>query len=287
MITVSSSHVGPVMLLGSALMFAVMDGTVKLIDPHFRVWDIAFYRFLSNLIFCIAISGRHQNPFRGKNIPLLIIRGIVGCAAFLSVITAIRLSPISTAMALFFSFPAFTALFSPLLFGEKITMAELLWILIAIAGVAILFDFKMEGELMGQVMGVIGAIFAGLTVTVIKKLRDDHGTITIYMYFCLLGTLITFPVFITNPGIPSTGLDWMFILIIVTTSLFGQLLMTNGIRYCKSWESGILMMIELIFTSILGIVFLAEPVDWHFWSGGLLIVFSVIMLQMRSFARIR
>jgi len=287
MITVSSSYVGPVMLLGSALMFAVMDGTVKLIDPHFRVWDIAFYRFLSNMIFCIAISGRHQNPFRGKNIPLLIIRGIVGCAAFLSIITAIRLIPISTAMALFFSFPAFTALFSPLLFGEKITMAELLWILIAIAGVAILFDFKMAGDMLGQVMGIVGAIFAGLTVTVVKKLRDDHGTVTIYMYFCLLGTVITFPTFITNPGMPSTGLDWVFILIIVTTSLFGQLLMTNGIRYCKSWESGILMMTELIFTSILGIVFLAESVDWHFWSGGLLIVFSVIMLQMRSFARIR
>ncbi|MGD9973102.1 MAG: DMT family transporter [Desulfatirhabdiaceae bacterium] len=287
MITFVSSHIGPAMLLLSSLMFAIMDGTVKLIDPQFRIWDIAFYRFLSNMIFCIAISGRYQNPFRGNNIPLLIVRGIVGSIAFLSIITAIRLIPISTAMVLFFSFPAFTALFSLLLFGEKITLAELFWVLIAISGVAVLFDFKLEGNVLGQVMGVLGAIFAGLTVTVIKKLRHDHGTVTIYLYFCLLGTLITFPMFIKNPGMPATGRDWGFILIIVTASLFGQLLMTNGIRYCKSWESGILMMTELIFTSILGIVFLSEPVDWRFWSGGLLILSSVIMLQIQGVTRIK
>ena len=32
-------------MLGSALMFAVMDGVIKMIGPSFRVWDIAFYRF--------------------------------------------------------------------------------------------------------------------------------------------------------------------------------------------------------------------------------------------------
>jgi drug/metabolite transporter (DMT)-like permease len=285
------TFVGPGMLLASALMFAVMDGTVKLVDPTLRVWDIGFYRFFSNMIFLILISGRRSNPFLGKNVPLLIIRGVVGSIAFLSVIAAIRLIPISTAMVLFFSFPAFTAVFSPLIFGERISIIELIWVFIAILGVVVLFEFRWEinmpGQILGQTMALTGAVFAGLTVTVIKKLRDDHGTIPIYLYFCLLGTIITFPMFISQPGIPETALDWILILVIVTSSLLGQLLMTNGIRYCKSWESGILMMTELIFTSILGIVFLSETVGWRFWAGGSMILLSVVMLQFHHFSKIR
>jgi drug/metabolite transporter (DMT)-like permease len=67
---------------------------------------------------------------------------------------------------------------------------------------------------------------------------------------------------------------------IVIASVIGQLWMTKGLRYCKSWEGGVLMTTELIFTSILGILFLQEPVTWRFWLGGLLILVSVLGLQL-------
>jgi drug/metabolite transporter (DMT)-like permease len=68
--------------------------------------------------------------------------------------------------------------------------------------------------------------------------------------------------------------------IIVVASVIGQLWMTKGLRYCKSWEGGVLMTTELIFTSILGILFLQEQVTWRFWIGGMLILGSVTALQM-------
>ena len=267
-------------MLGSALMFAVMDGLIKIIGPTFRVWDIAFYRFCFGILILYGIYGGRESLIKGANPSLLILRGILGSLAFLSIVGAIRLIPISTAMVLFFSFPAFTALFSPLIYRERITLPEIICIAAAVLGIAFKFDFRLEGAWLGQVLAVTGAVSAGLTVSIIKKLRENHRTGVVYMYFCILGTCITFPAFISQPQLPKSWNDGAIMAIIVVASVIGQLLMTKGLRYCKSWEGGVLMTTELIFTSLLGIFFLREMVTWRFWLGGLLILGSVMALQM-------
>ena len=107
---------GPLLMLGSAFFFAVLDVLIKVLGPSFRVWDIAFYRFFFGIVIVLCLFGWYQNPFKGRNVPLLIIRGVTGSITFFSMITAIRQIPLSTAMILFYSFPAFSALFSFLLF---------------------------------------------------------------------------------------------------------------------------------------------------------------------------
>ena len=67
---------------------------------------------------------------------------------------------------------------------------------------------------------------------------------------------------------------------IACTAVSGQLLMNQGFKYCKSWEGGMYLTAEVVFTAILGIVFLGELTSWHFWAGGTLILLSVISLQL-------
>jgi drug/metabolite transporter (DMT)-like permease len=103
---------GPLFMLSAALLFTVVNMLVKLLGPEYTVWSIGFYRFFGGVVMLIAVFGRYQNPYRGPNIGLLIIRGCVGCSAFICIVTAIRLLPISTALIIFYSFPAFSAIFS-------------------------------------------------------------------------------------------------------------------------------------------------------------------------------
>lgn len=266
-------------MLTAAFLFAVLDGLIKSLGPSFRVWDIAFYRFGFGLIILIATFGWRKNPFSGHNTRLLIIRGITGCAAFLSLVTAIRLIPISTAMVFFYSFPAFAAILSPLIFREAITKTEIVCVIIALCGVVVLFDFSIEGALFGQAMGIVAGFFAGLTVAIIKKLRDNNGPVTIYLYFCLLGTAITLPAYMAAPQIPTIHMEWLIVGGIVFSSIFAQLIMNQGFKYCKSWEGGLFLTSELIFTSIIGIVLFCEIVTWRFWAGSFLIFSSAVLLN--------
>ena len=268
---------GTLLMLASAFLFSVLDGLIKLLGPGFRIWDIAFYRFGFGLVILIGILGWKHNPFKAHNLKLMIIRGISGTTAFLLLVVAIRMIPISTAMVLFFTFPAFAALFSFLLFGEHISVSQIGCVLGALLGAAILFDYQLSESLWGQAAGLTSGIFAGMTVCFIKKLKETNGAAVIYLYFCLLGALITFPAFISDPKLPGSGIEWLMITGIVFAALAAQLLMNQGFQYCKSWEGGLILTSEVVFTALLGILFLGEIFNWRFGYGSLLIVGSAIL----------
>ena len=51
----------------------------------------------------------------------------------------------------------------------------------------------------------------GLTVTLIKTLREKNGPVIIYLYFCTMGMLVTLPPFARAPLIPATAVDWAMV----------------------------------------------------------------------------
>ena len=273
---------GPLLMLSAALLFTLLNLIVKLLGPAFTVWSIGFYRFFGGAVVLIAVFGRHKNPYRGVNTRLLIIRGCSGCIAFICVVMAIRLLPVSTAMIIFYSFPAFSAIFSFLIYRERIRFFESTLIAMVLVGVGVLFDFQLGGELLGQTFALMGAVLAGLTVTLIRTLREKNGPVIIYLYLCTTGILATAPMFILHPVWPATPMEWGMILGLVLSSVMAQLLMNQGFFYCRGWEGGVFLSSEVVFTAVAGITFLGDPVTWRLWCGGLMILISVAALNRLS-----
>ena len=187
---IDAAIAGPLLMLSAALLFTLLNVTIKSLPPSFRVWDIGFYRFFGGLVMILIIFGRYGNPFRANDVRLLVIRGCTGSVAFVCLVTALRMLPISTAMVLFYAFPAFSALFSFFLYRETLSKVHLLCIAGVMIGVGVLFDFQMEGGLLGQIMAIIGAAFAGLTVTLIRELRQKkrlRGDLFVFLYDGITG----------------------------------------------------------------------------------------------------
>ena len=279
LVQLDAAVAGPLFMLSAALLFTMLNLIIKLLPPEYTIWHIGFFRFFGGIVVLFTIFGRHSNLYRGYNIRLLIIRGFTGSAAFISIITAIRLLPVSTALVIFYSFPAFAAISSFLIYRERIGKIEIACITVVVIGVGVLFDFHLAGELFGQTVALVGGAFAGLTVTLIKTLREKNGPVIIYLYFCTMGALVTFPKFFMNPILPSSPVEWVMILGIVFSSVAAQLLMNQGFFYCSGWEGGVFMSSEVIFTAIVGIAFLGDPASWRFWTGGLMIFGSVVALN--------
>jgi drug/metabolite transporter (DMT)-like permease len=274
------SLTGPLFMLAAALLFTVLNLLIKMMGPQYNVWHIGFYRFFGGVVVLVCLFARDKNPYRSHNTRLLIIRGCTGSVAFISIVTAVRMLPVSTAMVIFYAFPAFSAIFSYLIYGEKISTSEIICITVVIVGIAVLFDFQITGDLFGRCMALNGAAFAGLTVTLIRTLREKNGPVVIYLYFCTMGLLVTLTPFLLSPQIPATVLEWGMVLGIVFISVAGQLSMNQGFFYCKGWEGGVFMSSEVVFTAIAGISFLGDPVSWRFWIGGLLIFGSSIAMNI-------
>jgi len=270
---------GPLFMLSAALLFALLNICIKLLGTEFSPWDIAFYRSFGGIVLLQLIFGRRRNIFKGHNMPLLIIRGCVGAVAFLSMVMAIRLLPVSTAMVIFFTYPAFAAVFSFILLKEGINLSETLCLLLVLVGAGILFDFKLAGNITGQAIALLGGVFAGMAMTLIQKLRRDNGSVVIYLYFCTMCAIVTAPKYLMNPTFPDRAVEWVLICGIILSSLTAQLLMNHGFLYCRGWEGGVFMSSEVVFTAVVGITFLGDPASWRFWLGGLLILGSVTLLN--------
>ena len=270
---------GPLLMLGAALGFTLMSTLVKLMPREYNTFHIGFIRCTGGLLVLLALSGRGKNPFGGHNIPLLVTRGCTGLSAFLSSAAALRLLPLSTAMVLFYSFPAFAAIFAFLIYRERIAPMEMLCIATVIAGVAVIFDFQLAGGIFGQAIAVVGGVFAGFTVTVIRSLREKNGPVIIYLYFCLMGTLLTFPAFVMDPILPASPGEWGMILGIIASSVVAQLMMNQGFYFCRGWEGAVFMSSEVIFAAVVGILFMGDPVTWRFLLGTALVLGSVGVLN--------
>jgi hypothetical protein len=68
----------------------------------------------------------------------------------------------------------------------------------------------------------------------------------------------SFPAFSSDPRLPRNAVEWLMTGGIVFSSLAAQLLMNQEFRYCKSWEGGLIVISEVVFTALLGVVFLGE-----------------------------
>ncbi len=271
---------GPLIMLGAALMFTAMSSMVKLMPQAYTVWHVGFIRCFGGLVFMVlASASRCKHPFRGKKRSLLILRGITGSLAFVCVVTGMRILPLSTAVVLFYSYPVFAAFFGFLFYRDRISVFQLACMGALLAGVGVLFDFDFSGSTFGQVMVLAGAFFAGITVTLIQGLRSHNGPGVIFTYFCTMGALITAPLALAHPIVPSTAMEWTIILTMILSSVGGQLLMNQGFYYCKGFEGAAYMSTETVFAALVGICFMKDPVSVRFFLGGLLIVGSGLALN--------
>jgi drug/metabolite transporter (DMT)-like permease len=276
---------GPLFMLLSACWFTAMNLLLKMSTADFGVWDIGFFRFFGSLIVLGAVFGRQASPFRSENRKLLFIRGCTGSLAFILFIFSVQRLPVSTALMLLYAYPAFAALFSSWLYQEKVS--ALAWLCMAgiLIGVIILVDPAGGVGLLGAGAGILSAVIAGLTIAIIHRLRQTHGSVIIYLYFCLAGSMVTAPAFLYSPSVPTNLSQLMMCGGIVLFSILGHLTMNHGFGYCRSWEGGVYLTSEVVLTSLAGIALLGDPVGWRFFAGGTLILGSVVAIQAEQALR--
>lgn len=267
-------------MLISACGFTAMNLLLKHAMGAFSVWDVGFYRFCGGLLVLLPIFGRTVNPFRSRDWKLLLARGCTGSIAFVFFIFSVRLLPVSTALVLLYAYPAFAAVFAAWIYGESISRPAWCCMAAALVGVVVLIDPTSGANPAGVLCGLVSAVFAGLTTTIIQRLKRTEGAVIIYLYFCLIGSLVTLPGYLSGPTLPATLPQVLVCCGIVFASILGQLMMNQGFSYCRSWEGGLYLMSELILTAAAGILLFGEPGGWRFFTGAGLILGSALLLQL-------
>ncbi|MBW8016634.1 MAG: DMT family transporter [Planctomycetes bacterium] len=264
---------GTALILGSSCMYSLMACLIKITADSISSYRIAFVRFLFGLcLFCILVlSGKLKLKF--TNWALLTARGIIGGTAVWITYLAIKELGIGKGTVIMYSYPVYASLFGVIILKEKLRLTNFISIGCALCGLYLLVMKPGESLLdVGkfEIIAIVGAVAAGLTVAIIRKLHETESTFEIFFAQCFFGVLLM--VIPANMGDQSIDANGIILLLGIAGAAFaGQLMMTEGFRYLPVNIASILGMGELILNYSIGVVIFSEPTSMRSIAGTALI----------------
>jgi len=274
-------------LIFVACGFFCMAGCLIKSGSYIGAYKLAFFRFVIGLclIATAAMLGQIKLVFNNKK--LLLLRGLTGgTSVFIGILSITKLG-LGKGMVLVSSYPIFASVFSAIFLKERLRLMNFGAILTAVAGISfIAYEKKQDFSLLVfgkyELLAVLGAMIAGISITLIRKLHDTDDSLAIYLSQCVVGMwLVIMPAFSTKAAM---GLKAVFILLGMGASVtVGQLLMTEGFKYVPVKVGSLMLLLDPVLCYIAGAVIFSEPLTFSCLLGSVLVIGScAIVLSSRK-----
>ena len=265
----SDKNKGILYIILSSFFFALMSTFVKLAGDIPSIQKSFFRNFVA-LIFAIIILIKSKDGFKFKkeNLGYLFLRSFFGTVGILCNYYAIQHLILADASMINKLAPFFVILFSFFILKEKIKLWQGVSIILAFIGSLFIinpdFIIKLPKIILGKesfmltfttfpaLVGVIGAMGAGIAYTMIRKLtlRGEKGSFIVF-FFSAFSCLVTLPYLIFNYKSMSL-LQFIYLLFAGIFAAFGQFAITAAYAKAPAREISIFDYSQIIFSAIIG-----------------------------------
>ena len=276
-------HKGVLWMLIATFFFALMGTFVKLGGENFTSTELVFYRSSISLVIIILIMRWNKINYSSKYIKLHLTRSAIGFISLLFFFYAINRLPLSTAISLNYTSPLFLGLLMPLILNRKIKRWLFLAVIIGFIGVFFILKPTFENHnyfagFVGLISG-LGAAMAYLYVTQLGQLKEpDLRTI---FYFTLVSTFCSGFMMLFSE-VNNIKFEYVLTLIgLGISATIAQIAITKAYRVGNTLGNAGLSYLTIIFSTIIGVVWLDEFIEWQTAFGILLIIISGIFASRR------
>ena len=269
-------------LVFASFFFSLMTLCVKNIDKRIPIYELVLFRSLISLIITLFIINlKNINPW-GKNIPLLILRGIFGTLALVCIFFSIRNMPLSISTVIQYTYPIFISIFAGIFINEKITRNIVIALIIGWVGILVILNpiqlsnINVEIDYVSISVAFLGAICTSLAYITVKKLSFTEDIYVIIEYFPLVSLITLLPIVLINWVTP----NWNELVWIIGIGLFtqlGQTFLTVGLKNLAASEASIINYLQVLFGSIWGVLFFSEIININFLLGASLVLLGTII----------
>lgn len=267
-----NKNIGIVLIVLSALFFSLMATTVKSVNEFPLAQKVFFRNFVGVIVLSFFVF-KDRDILKVNNKKLMAARCAFGLLGVFLYYKSLSMMNLSEAVVFNKLSPFFVILFGGLILKEKIKPIQFISVAIALAGVIVLVRPTTNVDFMPALIGLGGAMSAGAAYTIIRQLRLSDRPKTIVFYFCLSSTIVTAPLMIGNFMMPDLS-SLLQLILIGVFALIAQLLMTNAYRHAPASQLSIYTYLNIVFSSIWGLMFWQENLTGTFLMGAGLIVFA-------------
>jgi len=261
-------------ILLATFAFAIMNTFAKNLSG-FPPLQVVFFRALGTWIFIFPYMVYNKVPIIGNNVKFLALRGIVGVISLACFFMAVQIMPLGSAVSIRYLGPIFGAILAYYFLKEKISLLQWLSFVISFSGVIILKGFDLRISTYALLLVLNSALFIGVVFVLLRYLGTREHHLTIINYFMVTSLLVS--LFSITAWRMPVGEEWIPVVGIGTTGLFGQILMTQAFQKETASVLAPFKYMELVYALLIGFFFLGETYEWLPFSGIGLIVLGMIL----------
>lgn len=251
---------GILYILLAALCFSLMSLFVRL-SGDIPSMQKAFFRNFIALLFALVLLCKNKIPIRwnpgdGK---YLFLRAAFGSLGLICNFYAIDHLAIADANMLNKLSPFFAIIFSYVLLKEKIAPYQGVCVFTAFIGVLFILRPGFDSIVtFPALVGLFGGLGAGIAYTIVRILgnRGVKGPVIVF-FFSAFSCLLCLPYSLLHYT-PMNGKQLLFLLLAGLAASGGQFSITAAYTYAPAKEISIYDYSQIVFSSLLGILFLSE-----------------------------
>ena len=249
--------------------------------------EVLFFRYsLAIPILAVMIIARGRNfVIRGKEAVVLFFMGLLMALSSLSLFSSYNYMSVGIASTLLFVYPIMVALIMTFVFREKLTKMTVFSLLMALAGIGMLYQ-NTGGEtlsLVGTFLAFASALTYALYIVGVNqfKILKDMATLKVTFYVLLFGFFFYFVRLDCGKAVvwPEHWHLWADVLgLALFPTAISFLCTTKAIQYIGSTPTAILGALEPVTAVLIGIFVFDETLSLREISGLVLIIVAVTMV---------
>lgn len=273
------------LMLFSTFCFSLMQLIVKLIGDGIPTMEKVFARNLVTLFVGVfmVLRGGPEDTFLGKpkNRPFLLLRSVLGFIGVAGYFYATAYMNVADASMLQRSSPFFVILLSSLFLHYALKRVYLTALGLAFIGAMLVIQPRFDMSVVPALVGFLSAAGAGGAYVVINYLKGKESNATIIFFFSLVSSLLSLITGGRNFVIPGKMQFFMLIGVGIFAGI-GQIALTQAYKLSNPGGVSIMNYSGIIFSAILGFVFLNERISAKSYLGMALIFCAALLLYFKK-----
>jgi drug/metabolite transporter (DMT)-like permease len=271
-------------------------GKIALAEMGFA--HMVLYRFLFAMVPLAPLMLTHRPGLNRREWGMLAIASFLGVPLqFLFQFYGLSLTTVSHAALMVGTMPVILAVGATLFAHERLDPTGWMCLAVSTTGAAMIALARHgsgagQPSLKGDLLVVFSLLIALFWVLLNKRLMERHSPVVVTAYGLLLGTLMLLvwvPLRYGEPPVAHVSPKaWLAlaasgVLCTATTTL----LWNWGMTRVPASQAGVLLNMEPLMGSVLGVFVLGERLGTAAWTGGALILTAAVILTTHSKTRVR
>ena len=250
------------------------------IGVFFQLWVRAAMMFV--LFFMASYFMHEMKKVKSSDWGLLLLRGLLIIVDFSCFYYSVTHLPMNVTLFLFYaSSLIFSYVTGLLILKEKLTHTKTLSAIIAIIGLIIMFYGSLHGvALLPSLAALLSGISFGLTTITSKSLTSSYSSTQVNGIGYLSAFLLVMPVMFISQEVISFHQTLSLWITLIGFSFVGVgafYLTLNGFKKLEVQKASLIMLAELLFTTLIGLLFYSEIPTVNTMIGGMCILVALTL----------